>query len=304
MKYPKEIITEKWGTILKFSCPSNSDELFFDVDLIENIRSDVADINAPITPHRHDFYQLIWCLEGEGVHVLDFNKADIRGGRIFFCAPEQCHSAEGAIKIPKAYGIMFNDAFISELNPNFVYEIKYLFFRRYGRKQYLDISPECSKILMELVQLMLRECKNKDYYGHNGYCLHLLALFFINLRRFSLSDAPTDSESEENILIHHFVNLVENNYKYKCAVCDYARDLNCSESKLNRACQKVLHISPLKVINRRKLDEAKRMLSFSQEPIKDITFNLGFISQPHFVAFFKKQTGICPNEYRKREQGK
>ena len=126
----------------------------------------------------------------------------------------------------------------------------------------------------------------------------------LNLKRFSLSNDPTDSESEENILIHHFVNLVEKNYKYKCAVCDYARDLNCSESKLNRACQKVLHISPLKVINRRKLDEAKRMLSFSQEPIKDITFNLGFISQPHFVAFFKKQTGICPNEYRKREQGK
>lgn len=51
MKYPKEIITEKWGTILKFSCPSNSDELFFDIDLIENIRSDAADINAAITPH-------------------------------------------------------------------------------------------------------------------------------------------------------------------------------------------------------------------------------------------------------------
>ena len=116
MKYPKEIITERWGTILKFSCPSNSDELFFDVVLIENIRSDVADINAPITPHRHDFYQMIWCLEGEGVHVLDFNKADICGGRIFFCAPEQCHSIEGPVKIPKAYAIMFNDAFISELN--------------------------------------------------------------------------------------------------------------------------------------------------------------------------------------------
>lgn len=302
MRYPQEIITEKWGDILKFSCPDNSDEAFFDVDFI--INSDAIDINAEIIPHRHDFYQLIWCLEGDGVHVMDFDKADIRKGRIFFCAPEQCHSAKDTSKIPKGYGIMFNDAFISELNSNFVYEIKYLFFRRYGRKQYLDISPECSKILMELVQLMLRECKNKDYYRHNSYCLHLLALFFINLKRFNLSDDFMDSESEENILIHRFVNLVENNYKYKCAVCDYARDLNCSESKLNRACQKVLHISPLKAINRRKLDEAKRMLSFSQEPIKDITFNLGFISQPHFVAFFKKQTGICPNEYRKREQGK
>jgi len=153
---------------------------------------------------------------------------------------------------------------------------------------------------MELVQLMLRECKNKDNYRHNSYCLHLLALFFINLKRFNLSAGLKDSEYEENILIHHF----ENKYKYKCAVCDYARDLNCSESKLNRACQKVLHISPLKVINRRKLDEAKRMLSFSQEPIKDITFNLGFISQPHFVAFFKKHIGMCPNEYRKQQQRK
>ncbi len=303
MKYHREIITENWGDILKFSYPSKSDELFFDVDLIENIRSDAADINASITPHRHDFYQLIWCMEGDGFHVLDFNKADICRDRIFFCAPEQCHYVEKVSNMLKGYGIMFNDAFLSELSPKFIYEIKYLFFRRYTRKQYLDIPPVCSKILMELVQLMLEECKNKDYYDHKSYCLHLLALFFINLKRFCLSDDSTASSSEENILIYHFINLVEKNYKNKWAVHDYARELNCSESKLNRICQKFLHISPLKVINRRKLDDAKRMLSFSQEPIKDITFKLGFISQPHFIAFFKKQTGICPNEYRKREQG-
>lgn len=55
MKYPKEIITEKWGDILKFSCPCNSDELFFDIDCITH--SEAVDINATIIPHRHDFYQ-------------------------------------------------------------------------------------------------------------------------------------------------------------------------------------------------------------------------------------------------------
>jgi AraC family transcriptional regulator, transcriptional activator of pobA len=302
MKYPRKISTEHWGKIIQFSMPNKDGERFFDVDVIENLRSDASDINAAITPHRHDFYQLIWCVEGNGIHILDFDKADIRGGRIFFCAPEQCHSVEGESKLPKGYGIMFNDAFISELNDSFVHEIKYCFFRRYNRKQYIDISPICSRALMEIVQLMLKECEYKDNYEHDCYCLHLLALFFITLKRFSLPDEKADSISEERILVHQFVNLVEKRYKDKFAVCDYARELICSESKLNRSCQKILHTSPLKVINKRKLDEAKRMLSFSRESVKDITFELGFRSQPHFVAFFKKNTGLCPNEFRKSEQ--
>ena len=104
-------------------------------------------------------------------------------------------------------------------------------------------------------------------------------------------------------LLYRFVELVENHYKERLPISYYANELRCSESKLNRVCKTILKESPLKVINKRITDEAKRMLSFSQQAIKEISFSLGFTSQTYFVAFFQKNTGLSPNEFRKANGG-
>lgn len=199
---------------------------------------------------------------------------------------------------------MFNDDFLTELDSNLVHEIKYDFFRRYGKVPYLDIPPSYLKELIEIIHLMQEECKNKEEYKHSSYCLHLLALFFIKLRRLSLTqeggDMPIDNTEKK--LLCQFIDLVEKHFKEKLSMFYYAHELKCSESKLNRVCRNILKESPLKIINRRKLDEAKRMLSFSQETIKAIALELGFPSQPYFIAFFKKHMGICPNDFRDKMQ--
>lgn len=301
MKYPREIKVEEWGKVIHFACPKSNSDLYFEICSIEDLYSDAADINAAITSHRHDFYQLIICLEGDGFHVLDFEKDQIQGGRVFFCAPEQCHRIEGASRISKGFSIMFNDAFLSELAPDVVHEIKYKFFRRYGRVLYMDFSLLEAGQLLEIIHLMQREQDyNSEAYKHFSYSLHLLVLFFIKLKRLNLSeqDDLTDYSAEEGRLICQFIDFIEIHFKEKWSVCDYSRELNCSESKLNRICQKIVHVSPLQIVNKRRIDEAKRMLSFSRMPVKEIAFELGFPSQPYFVTFFKKNLGMCPSEFR------
>lgn len=47
-----------------------------------------------------------------------------------------------------------------------------------------------------------------------------------------------------------------------------------------------------------KINEAKRMLRYSDKPFSAISLYLGFSSQSHLTRVFKNTTGATPFEYR------
>jgi AraC family transcriptional regulator, transcriptional activator of pobA len=51
------------------------------------------------------------------------------------------------------------------------------------------------------------------------------------------------------------------------------------------------------------LTEAKRQLVFTNQPITEIAYNLGFADPSHFARFFRKQTGTTPHEFREQRGG-
>ena len=55
-------------------------------------------------------------------------------------------------------------------------------------------------------------------------------------------------------------------------------------------------------ILKEKIEEAKRLLRYTDKPIVAISSYLGFSSQSHFTHTFKKFSELSPAEYRKRNQ--
>ena len=55
-------------------------------------------------------------------------------------------------------------------------------------------------------------------------------------------------------------------------------------------------------IQKERLDLARRLLLSSSHPMSEIWRELGFCSQSHFAAFFKKMTGQTPSQFRKFSQ--
>ena len=54
-------------------------------------------------------------------------------------------------------------------------------------------------------------------------------------------------------------------------------------------------------IMRRKLEEAKSLLNYTDMTISEISEYLCFSSQAYFQNVFKKKYGITPKEYRKKQ---
>lgn len=52
-----------------------------------------------------------------------------------------------------------------------------------------------------------------------------------------------------------------------------------------------------------KVEEAKRLLRYTDKTVSAIGLYLGFSSQDHFVRVFKETVGMTPKEYREKKRG-
>ena len=60
----------------------------------------------------------------------------------------------------------------------------------------------------------------------------------------------------------------------------------------------ILGLSPKKIINKEIILKAKNLLAENKIIIKEISEELGFADAPHFVKFFKKETGMTPGQFK------
>ncbi len=99
-------------------------------------------------------------------------------------------------------------------------------------------------------------------------------------------------------IVRQYYNLVDEHYRTKKQVQDYADLLHKSPKTLSNIFSLCKLPSPLRVIRERVEAEAKRLLLYSNKSIKEITDILGFEDQATFSRFFKSMTGKSAMQYR------
>ena len=109
---------------------------------------------------------------------------------------------------------------------------------------------------------------------------------------------------EESSLIREFNFLVEQHFRDKHRVSDYASLLNRSPKTLSNIFQKHSSKSPLQFIQNRKILESKRLLGYSDLQVQEIGHQIGYDDIQSFSRFFKRQTGHSPVSYRMNVSGK
>ena len=95
-----------------------------------------------------------------------------------------------------------------------------------------------------------------------------------------------------------FNELIENHFLEHWPLSEYAKALNVTETRLNDICRRVADISSKKLIFDRQMQEAKRLLIFSDATINTVCYQLGFKDPAYFSRFFTRHAGIRPSDYR------
>jgi AraC family transcriptional activator of pobA len=81
-------------------------------------------------------------------------------------------------------------------------------------------------------------------------------------------------------------------------VADLAAELGVTAARLNAACRRVAGCSTLHLLHAAQLAEAKRALLYTEQPISEIAYSLGFEDPAYFSRFFSQRTGRTPSAFR------
>jgi len=150
-----------------------------------------------------------------------------------------------------------------------------------------------------LIEILIEELSKKDDNTADMLRLLLKRLIIKSVRlarqQFFSVENP---EQEETDIIRKFQSLVEKNFRTNHKVADYAAMLYKSPKTLSNTFKKLHSKSPLQVIQERIILEAKRQIHYTDKPIKEITFELGFSEPAQFSRLFKKVTNLTPSEFK------
>lgn len=99
-------------------------------------------------------------------------------------------------------------------------------------------------------------------------------------------------------VVRNILDYVSNNIYENITVSSIADSIGMSSTYLLKLFKKELGISMQQYLINAKLEEAKKLLKYTDFPISEISILLYFVDQSHFTKRFKEQCGITPKQYR------
>lgn len=127
--------------------------------------------------------------------------------------------------------------------------------------------------------------------------LALLIQLFLSASLFGLK-LEKRIYSEEQELSQKVVNYVLKEYCNSITLDDIANSLHLNRFRVSRIFSNQLHISFPKFLNELRIEEAKQLLSNTDMPITNISFECGFSTLRTFNRVFLDTTGKSPKQYR------
>ena len=210
-------------------------------------------------------------------HKIEFNDSGfvrfIKFNREFYCVLDHDNDNEVSCK-----GLLFYGA--HEL-PKF---------------QIPDDELEKFETLWRMFQI---ELESKDELQLGMLQMMLKRFMILCTRIYKAQRSVNTLKNNEVDILRDFNFLVEQHFRTKHSINDYAEILHKSPKTLSNIFSKCSDKTPLRIIHERIALEAKRLLRYTDKPIKEIAYEVGFEDLQSFSRFFKKTEKISPSEFKK-----
>lgn len=276
--------------IKQFELPSYARAGIIIVNM-ENKEIEQHDISKP---HRDNHCQLMFALNGTFRLNIDFENIEFSAPALICVFPEEVHNII-EVKDPKGWMISFDPSLVSkEVLQILEYKIDNPFLLQQESNFYDQLI-----LLMNLIEKI--QLENSNAYTQKS--IHSLLNGLLSLIAGELvSGVSLDKEKESRTIIikETFIKLIKEHFKTWKQPAQYASALSLSTTHLNDTV-KSLTGSPVSVhIQEASIMEAKRLLYFTENSVKEIAYEVGYDDPVYFGKLFKKVTGLTALEFRKK----
>lgn len=124
-----------------------------------------------------------------------------------------------------------------------------------------------------------------------------------HLKRKNIIHGALETYTEQKSMASSFIvrnalRYIDEHYAGKLTLAEVAEKIYVSQWHLSKLLNKEMKKNFSEILNEKRIEEAKKMLSDSSLRIGDVAERVGFLDLAHFSRVFKKIEGISANEYR------
>lgn len=242
-------------------------------------------------------YKFLWVRDGEVAVEVDHVKMVLHKDEIMPLTP--LHHIDIDTVEGEYLTVLFNSNFYCIFGHDDEVSCSGFLFHGSSNVMVLKLTEEESQVLCNVIDDFMAETIIHDRHQEEMLRI-LLKRFIITCTRIARKRYSMNEDCEKAFdIVRKFHVLVDNNYKEKKRVQDYADMLFRSPKTLSNLFAEYELPSPLHIIHERVIAEAKRLLLYTDKSAKEISEILGFEDLATFSRFFKKMEGKSISDYRK-----
>lgn len=230
------------------------------------------------------YYQMIYCVRGQGVLVIDNKQYVIEAGRGFYLPANYPHEYYPTEAIWETHWVTFDGKEIDDL-------LKVLQFQHWRVFDISNISA-VDAIFKKMLYLL-----KTNYYYSGHQCSAYLYQFLLEMNRYvNLQSSPNESHKLKQL--QPVIDYIDNNFNEDIELKKMADIIGLSPQYLCRLFKECLNLRPFEYLARKRVQEAKTLLIEQHYTINEIASRVGYNDCSYFCAVFKKHEMLSPAEFR------
>lgn len=235
-------------------------------------------------PEGYPTHQFIFSRQGSGILVVDGHTHQINEGDIFYLAPFVPHTYYSTCDQWATLWIHFIGFSVRQtlevlsLNNPIVYPDL--------------INPVIENILFDMTSL-LKVSTHESMLKSSSLFYELMTV--IHDLNQHIKNAKY---SDEYLTFNKSLDYIETNFSSSLSL-DYLADISkVTPQHYCKLFKDQFNLRPFEYINKRRLQESKKLLLETLEPIKTIAKTVGFEDSSYFSSQFKRYEGLTPSQFR------
>lgn len=248
------------------------------------------------TQIRKDCYKVIWNREEDISLGVDGYRVLLKKDHLLFASP--LNQLEFELEDRDVMIFSFNREFYCIRDHDSEVSCNGFLFLGSSQPLVVELTEKERKSFNLLYDFFVEEFNEMDDI-QGEMLLVLLKRLLIKSVRIARKILPKEDMPQTKLdTIREFNLLVEEHFREKHKVSDYAEMMFLTPKSLSNLFARYFHKTPLQIINERIILESKRLLEFSNKNINEIAYLLGFNEVSHFSKYFKTHTKVSPKAYK------
>ncbi|MDN5288479.1 MAG: AraC family transcriptional regulator [Mucilaginibacter sp.] len=280
------------------------------MELFKDIEITLRTIQSSVSPtHSHHYFELLYILEGTGIHTINSNHYPYGKGNLFLLTPEDTHSFQTASDTQCCI-IDFTKGLFSKRHrretdraeiTEFFVRMEYIFHNHQNLKGHIEMNLQEAGLTDKLIMQLVTEKERSRIYS--SIIIQNIVFLLLNIIARLIQEniaGELKSAGLKNI-IHEITTYIQQHVYQKelLKLENLAHQFHKTPDHLNRYFKKQTGLTLKTYINRYKLNLVETRLHYSDLTISEIADEMGFTDESHLNKVFKSALGQTAKAYRK-----